>query len=109
MSTLTDAATEQVRTLVRRALQPGAYQTQALHRAMNEIAVIVGVDGDREQALDELEGHLAQWRAATLQFAAALIDSEVLTGDEIDHYPRCLPDFAEVVLQVQEMKVRRLP
>jgi CheY-specific phosphatase CheX len=52
MSTLTDAATEQVRTLVRRALQPGAYQTQALHRAMNEIAVIVGVDGDREQALD---------------------------------------------------------
>ena len=108
MSALTDEATEQVRALVKRALQPGAYQTQALHRAMNEIAVIVGVDGDREQALDELEGHLARWQAATQEFAEALIDSEVLTGDEIESYPSCLPDFAEFVLQVQEMKVRRL-
>jgi len=107
MSTLTDGATQQVRALVRRALRPGAYQTQALHRAMNEIAAIVGVDGDREQALDELEGHLARWQAATQEFADSLIDSEVLTGEEIDGYPACLPDFAEFVLQVQEMNVRR--
>ncbi len=107
MSALTDGATEQVRALVRRALQPSAYQAQALHRAMNEIAVIVGVDGDREQAIDELEGHLARWQAATQDFADALSDAEVLTGHEIESYPRCLPDFAEFIVQVQEMKVRR--
>jgi hypothetical protein len=59
VSILTDEAVQQVRELVKRALRPGSYQTQALHRAMNEIAVIIGVDEAREQALDELEEHLA--------------------------------------------------
>jgi len=107
MSALSDEPTEPVRVLVRRGLQPGSYQTQTLHRTMKEIAAIVGVDEDREQALDEVEGHLAVWQAATQQLADAAFASEVLPGDEIDEYPDCLPDFAQGAEQVQQMKVRR--
>ncbi len=107
MSILTDEAVEQVRELVKRTLRPGSPQTQGLHGAMNEIAVIVGVDEEREQALDELEQHLAAWQAATQQFADAALSSELLAGNEIDQCPECLADFAEFVLQVQQMKVRR--
>lgn len=105
MSILTDEAVEHVRELVKRALRPGSYQTWALHRAMNEIAAIIGVDEEREQALDELEEHLAAWQAATQQLADAALGSEVLARDEIDEYPTCLPDFAEFVMQVQQMRV----
>jgi len=57
--------------------------------------------------LDELEEHLAAWEAATRHFAYAVLRSELLAGDEIDEYPKCLPDFAEFVLHVQRMKVKR--
>jgi hypothetical protein len=107
VSILTDEAVQQVRELVKRALLSGSYQTQALHRAMNEIAAIIGVDEDREQALDELEEHLAAWQAATQRFADAVLGSELLAGDEIDEYPKYLSDFAEFVVQVQRIKVKR--
>ncbi len=106
MSILTDEAVEQLRELVKRALLPGSYQTQAPHRAMNEIAAIIRADEDREQSLDELEEHLAAWQAATQQFADAVLGSELLAGDEIDEYPKYLPDFAEFALHVQRIGVR---
>ena len=107
MSVLTEEAVQQLRELLERSLQPGASQAQALHRAMNEIAAILGEDEDREQTLDELEEHLAGWEAATQHFAYAVLGSELLAGDEIDEYPKYLPDFAEFVLHVQRMKVKR--
>jgi len=49
MSILADEAVQQVRELVKRALRPGSYETQALHRAMHEIAAIIGVDEERSR------------------------------------------------------------